>query len=240
MSWIRQTNRKRIFPVSSSPKSYSIPTVSITNCLDFIDCIFYINLEHRIDRKEHCLHEIRKLDPSLSKTHRIDAIYCKENGAIGCTQSHIKALQQFMNDPTKQTCLILEDDATFFSQDSNEIHNAISYLFHSISQFDVLLLGTGKTNYQYQSTSWKGIHQVLSSQTCSGYIVHRSYAPMLLQNFIESSSKMIQVGYKEEYCCDQFWKQLMRQGKWYALEQRILFQYQNYSDIEKKICDYQC
>ena len=35
--------------------------------IDKIDAILYINLEHRTDRKEHILNEIKKIDPILQK-----------------------------------------------------------------------------------------------------------------------------------------------------------------------------
>ena len=88
-------------------------------CLPHIDAIFYINLDHRSDRKEHILQEIRKIDPTLSKTHRIQAEYVPDHGALGCTKSHIKAFQLFMEHPEWKNCLILEDDFTFVSNSPN-------------------------------------------------------------------------------------------------------------------------
>ena len=46
----------------------SIPTKPVgldmgyTSCLQYIDAILYINLEHRTDRKQHILNEIKKID----------------------------------------------------------------------------------------------------------------------------------------------------------------------------------
>ena len=68
----------------------------MSSCLSHIDAILYINLDHRSDRMEHVLGEIRKIDPTLSKSHRISAEYVPEHGALGCTKSHIKALHLFM------------------------------------------------------------------------------------------------------------------------------------------------
>lgn len=58
----------------------------------YIDHIFYINLEHRKDRKEQIESEIKKLDPNFSITERFNAIKTnktknkKIDGALGCSE----------------------------------------------------------------------------------------------------------------------------------------------------------
>ena len=51
---------------------------------------FYINLEHRTDRKEHVLNQLTNL--GLPNVERFNAIKM-ENGAIGCSMSHLKILK---------------------------------------------------------------------------------------------------------------------------------------------------
>jgi GR25 family glycosyltransferase involved in LPS biosynthesis len=208
--------------------------------IDYIDAILYINLEHRHDRNEHCLNEIRKIDPLLTKTHRIEAVCNKSNGALGCTLSHIKALQLFLDNPTWNTCIIFEDDFTFISNDVEHISNSLLYLFNNSHEFDVLLLGVGSTNLKTVSTKNSHINKVHSSQTTSGYVLTKKYANTLLSNFITSSNNMITLGWDDKWCADQYWKHLMPEANWYALKDRIGYQYGNYSDIEKTVTDYKC
>ena len=208
--------------------------------LDYIDAILYINLEHRHDRNDHCLNEIRKIDPLLTKTYRIDAVYNKSNGALGCTLSHIKAIQLFLDNPTWNNCIIFEDDFTFTSSDIVHINNSLLYLFDNSPDFDVLLLGLGCTNLKTVSTKNSNINKVESSQTCSGYLLTKKYANVLLSNFITSSNNMKEFGWKSELCADQYWKQLMPVANWYVLKNRIGYQYGNYSDIENTFTDYKC
>ena len=60
----------------------------------YIDKIYYINLEHRIDRKEHIENQIKKyIDPELSITKRFNAIENK-NGHIGCSKSHLNIIEE--------------------------------------------------------------------------------------------------------------------------------------------------
>jgi hypothetical protein len=56
--------------------------------MDKIDAICYINLDHRLDRKEHILEQLRVIDPALTKTHRISAEYTPGKVAASSTWKH--------------------------------------------------------------------------------------------------------------------------------------------------------
>ena len=241
MSWIRHTTPRKPPPLRAPPTPTLEPsTVRVETpvefplqhlyedtkdvyCLEQIDIILYINLEKRFDRKQHCVEEIKKIDPFLLKTQRVNAVYQKENGALGCTRSHIKALQAFIDHPTWKTCLIMEDDFTFVFP-SKETNQSIDYALQQCKEFDVLLLGRGTQGYVSMSSPWNHIHQVVSAQTTSAYLVTKSYAPVLLANFQESEQLMLIRGYKPEYCLDNHWKRLMPSGKWFTLDYRIGYQ----------------
>lgn len=246
MSWVRynqNTKRKVIDTKRDDIKSIELiidSTNSKLQFIDYIDAILYINLEHRRDRNEHCLNEIRKIDTLLIKTHRINAVYNKSNGALGCTLSHIKALELFLDNPTWNTCIIFEDDFTFTSSDIDHINNSLLYLVNNSPDFDVLLLGVGCTDFKIVSTKNIHINKVESSQTASGYILTKKYANTLLSNFINSSNNMMELGWNSKWCHDQYWKQLMPVANWYTLKDRVGYQYGNYSDIENTITDYKC
>jgi GR25 family glycosyltransferase involved in LPS biosynthesis len=237
MSWVRHNINSKRKLIDTKKDNINVDTKR--QIIDYIDAILYINLEHRTDRNEHCLNEIRKMDPLLAKTHRIDAVYNKINGALGCTQSHIKALQLFLDNPWN-TCIIFEDDFTFISNDIDNINNSLLYLFDNSDDFDMLLLGVGSTDFKTVPTKSSHINKVESSQTASGYILTKKYAKTLLSNFTTSSNNMIKLGWDSKWCHDQYWKHLMPSGKWYTLKDRIGYQYSNYSDIEHMVTDYKC
>lgn len=209
-----------------------------SSCLKYIDAILYINLEHRTDRNEHILNEIKKIDPTLSKTHRIDAIY-NNDGGLGCSLSHIKAIELYKNNSWNNV-LILEDDFTFLSNDSDEIHKSINYLFTNVPNYDVFLLSSGLEDFKYIDTNITQIKKVISSQTTSSYILNRKYIDKLLNNFIESSESIKREGRLRKNCLDQHWKLLMTADNWYTLNNRLGVQYESYSDIEKKLVNYNC
>jgi GR25 family glycosyltransferase involved in LPS biosynthesis len=205
-------------------------------CIDHVDAILYINLEHRKDRQEHMLNEIRKIDPILQKVHRINAVWNPALPELGCSLSHIQALKHCLTNPTWTTCMILEDDFTF----SDDADQQIKHLLESLPVFDVLLLGTAIWDFHAIPTSDPMIRKVNCSQSASGYIVHRSYLQTLLTNFEESAEKLKTEGRRKEWCLDQYWKKLMPQSNWYTHRDRLGFQYANYSDIEKQVVNYNC
>lgn len=205
--------------------------------LDHIDAIIYINLEHRTDRNDHIINEIKKIDPTLSKTHRLEAEYIPTNGALGCALSHIKAVELCFEHPEWNRCLILEDDFTFLSPECNK---QLIELSTSRPSFDVLLLAFGHDNFVSEETDSPHVRRVYSSQTTSGYVVHKNYMGVLLNNFRISSDILRNRGKCHDGCLDQYWKRLMPHGNWYAYHTRIGYQYANHSDIENTYHNYEC
>lgn len=205
--------------------------------IEYIDAILYINLNNRNDRKIHIIDEIIKIDPTLSKTHRIEAIY-DTNGAIGCSLSHIKTLNVILDNPDWNICMIMEDDFTFIG-DIQHINDSLYHLIKYSNDFDILLLGVGISNLELVATEDSYIKKTISSQTTSCYIVNRKYILTLLSNYVNGMN-MLKKHNTLNYCIDQYWKQLIPQSNWYTLTDRIGYQYENYSDIEKRIINYKC
>ena len=64
--------------------------------MNHFDIIYVINLKHRTDRLESIMKELSTMGVDEKKIVRINAIYNKEFGALGCAQSHRLALSYFM------------------------------------------------------------------------------------------------------------------------------------------------
>ena len=202
-----------------------------------IDAILYINLAHRVDRKEHILYEINKLGKDSSYIHRIDAVNCNPGG-LGCSLSHVKALQYALDHPEWKTVLILEDDFTFRSNNSDEIIKAIDELSHNVT-FDVCQLSYNPSG-AFTDTHYSNIKKIVHAMTSSSYLITQTYIPTLLQNVIESSSDMKINGKQHRNCIDVYWNTLQHHGNWYCPFPAIGYQYDNYSDIEKSHVSYGC
>ena len=146
---------------------------------------------------------------------------------------------EFINsDKKNQTCLILEDDFEF-TKDQEFVNNIINKFFNNVKKFDVLMLASNILNAQ--STDYEFLQKIIDAQTLSGYIVHRDFAPILLQNYRESISLLQRAGFKcYPYCFDIYMKKLQPVSNWYCLNPKVGKQIESYSDIENRVVDYEC
>lgn len=202
--------------------------------LNNFDIVYFINLDHRQDRYIHITKELKKTNIDNNKIHKIKGEYVKNFGALGCTISHIRALDAFLKTSDNiKTCVILEDDFTF-TKDMKEINNLINLFFTNVSDFDVLMLSSNILNSTPTSHSF--LTKILNAQTTSGYCVNKTFAPILLRQFKESAYYLEKFGYPVyQYCIDIHMKKLQPISKWYSINPLIGKQIESYSDIENKI-----
>jgi hypothetical protein len=204
--------------------------------MDSVDVIFYINLANREDRNTHFLEQIRALCPDTSKIIRIDAIHNKF-GPLGCTRSHIKAIETFLENLKWKTCIIFEDDFTFYN-DSPEHNNSLLHkFFTNFTDWDMLHLSTNQTKPAIL-TSIPEIVKITRSQTSSGYLIHKESAPKILANFKESADLLEYLKNKKLHSLDIYWEKLNLVR--YAFDPNMGYQYPCVSDIENRFVTYGC
>ena len=203
------------------------------------DIIYYINLEHRTDRHEHINNELLKTNIDLSKINKINGIYLQNFGCLGCSKSHILALEAFLETPDNvQNCVIFEDDFTF-TKPQDEINELINSFFNNIKEYDVLMLASN--TLREIETEYSFLTKIIDTQTLSGYSVSKKFAPTLLNNFKESVRMLEHIGYRVyNYCLDIYMKQLQPISLWYCINPKIGKQIQSYSDNENQIVNYEC
>lgn len=205
--------------------------------LNNFDIVYYINLEHRVDRLNNITNELNKTNITKDKINRIEGIYYKTFGILGCAKSHILALEQFILS-NKDNCIIFEDDFIFTEEQSN-INDLINNFFNQVKLYDILMLSSNiikdiQTEYPF-------IVKILDAQTLSGYCVNKQYAPILLNNFKESIILLENYGKKlHNFCFDIYMKKLQPSHNWYYINPKIGKQIKSYSDIENNIVDYNC
>jgi GR25 family glycosyltransferase involved in LPS biosynthesis len=205
--------------------------------LNNFDVVYYINLKHRKDRFDHITNELKKTNISPSKINRIEGVYLKDFGILGCAKSHVKALEEFINSG-KDNCLIFEDDF-IFTKDSDFINNIINEFFRNVESYDVLMLSSNILNSE--KTEYEFLTKIIDAQTLSGYSVSKKFAPILLENFKESIQIQEHYGRKmHPICFDIYMKKLQPNNNWYCLNPRIGKQIKSYSDIENNVVDYGC
>lgn len=207
--------------------------------MEHIDAIFYINLNSRPDRKEHFLHEMSHICPDLTKIHRIPAIP-DPIGSIGCSKSHILAVETFLANPDWNTCIIFEDDFTCYNHDISYNNQILTTCIQEFPQWDCIMLSISKWNKKLTNTHIPNVKKVIEGQTASGYLITRHFAPILLDTLKEGRDKLIETKNIPLYANDQYWKKLQPLHNWYVPVPTLGYQYGNFSDIEQKDMDYGC
>ncbi|MGL6002571.1 MAG: glycosyltransferase [Plesiomonas sp.] len=208
-----------------------------TNEVDwsFIDKIIYINLDKRKDRAERLQNELLQIGVPPEKTLRFSA-FEEENGAIGCTKSHIEILKiaQEMN---WKNVLILEDDIQFVKQ-QNTITNVNNY-FNALKIIDWNVAFLSSNIFEYSPIpSCSHIIKIHKSFAACAYIINQSYYTTLINNYEESLSLLIKTEDKKRYALDSYWHSLMKKDTWISIHPNFGYQGAEFSEIEKNNVDY--
>ncbi len=190
----------------------------------------YINLEHRKDRNEHILNELSKL--SVKNVERFNAIKT-ENGAIGCTLSHIKCVELAIKNDYDYV-MICEDDLEIINSELL-IENVNRFLNSNIQWDVVLIAGNNMIPYHMLNEYCIKIYNCL---TTTGYIVKKAYYNTLLHNYKEGVNKLIREQTNNSYKIDKYWQILQNKDNWYMLIPPTVVQREDYSDIEKKTTNF--
>ena len=206
-----------------------------------IECIYYINIEYRNDRKELFLKTMEELgvDVSSEKIQRINAVYVPELGALGCTKSHILALETFLK-TDQQICLILEDDFTYKNKET--FWSDIQRIFDLNIKFDIIQLSYNHIynphiNCILHDTEYTFLKRAQKTISSSSYIITRVFAPILLKNLYESSILLKETPC-EKYALDSYWYKIQSDYLWYCISPSIGLQRASYSDVQHAFMDY--
>jgi glycosyl transferase family 25 len=201
-------------------------------CLKDITNIFYINLEHRVDRKEHVENQLSLLG---LQGQRFNAIKM-ENGAVGCSMSHLKLLQQALKLGLDHI-LIVEDDIEFLDPDLFKTQ-LDCFLKNHGSKWDVILFA-GNNMPPYETIDETCV-KVTRCQTTTGYLVNGHYIEKLLNNVKMGLSNLLREPRNHaQYAIDKHWFALQTVDNWFLITPLTVVQREDYSDIEKKVINYQ-
>ena len=232
----------------------------IKHVSDFLDRIYYINLDRRIDRNNHIQNELKRVidnensflwerfsgivhqldQEGLNRAQRfVNMGWYKDiqhsTGIIGCTRSHLEIFKQ-AKEKGYQNILILEDDFQFLVS-KEEFYQEMKQLFESNLDFDVCMLS-------YKLIEWEEcpntpfVKRIKEAQTASGYIVRYSYLDTLISLYETTLPLLELTGQHWLYANDQCWKLLQSSDKWYAFSTRIGKQIDGYSDNAGKFMSY--
>ena len=201
------------------------------NGINSFDKVFYINLEHRKDRKKQITDEINKMNVPENKIIRIDAVNNKYNGHIGCCKSHIKTIEtaKKMN---LNNAIVLEDDFVF-TLPKKEIDEKINHFLKKYSNFDMIQLTAG--HKRLEEINDEHIKKVTYATTSSGYIINKKFYNKLLLDLNDAKKKMekemiifnkknnniFKKKKTTRHALDQHWGKLQKQSTWYIFSPYI-------------------
>ena len=204
---------------------------------------YYINLEHRLDRKFHFEHNIKKL-PLFKEIKRFSAIETNP-GFIGCGKSHIEVLKKLENEEG-DAFLVCEDDLQIIN---NKAYDTFVANFKKISdskQWDLITLTPvlpAPSRMQSKEMFKYGFKRLETAQTTTAYVIKKTFIKTLLDNFQYATEKLSEgsaktgvekVAHYHRFAIDQYWKRLFKTHNVYAFNLIYASQLPGYSDIEKK------
>jgi GR25 family glycosyltransferase involved in LPS biosynthesis len=191
---------------------------------------YYINLNHRVDRK---IYVETQLDRVGLHAERFNAIQL-ENRALGCSMSHLKCLENAKKNNWDHV-LIVEDDITFLNPDL--FIKQLNLFLQNHKEWDLILLA-GNNMPPYQEIDNTCV-KVTKCQTTTGYIVKKHYFDILINNYHEGINKLLNNPTKRcFYAIDRYWFSLQSKDNWYLIIPLSVVQKEDYSDIEKRNTNY--
>lgn len=200
------------------------------NSIKNIEHAFYINLESRVDRKQHVEQQFSNIGICATRFNAIKLT----NGAIGCSMSHLKCLELAKQNNWEHV-LIVEDDILFLNPEL--FKTQLDKFLKNHSNFDVVLIaGNNMPPYQKIDDSCVKVYRC---QTTTGYIVQRHYYDTLISNVKEGIQKLMKNPEQHvQYAIDKYWFRLQEKDNWFLITPLTVTQREDYSDIEKRHTNY--
>ena len=205
--------------------------MSFIKSFNDITNIYYINLEQRIDRKINVEKQLNNI--GFKSFQRFNAIQMKD-GAIGCSMSHLKILENAIKNDLDHV-LILEDDILFLDP---ELFKQQFNKFVSLGlKWDVILFaGNNKPPHEVIHDCAIKVRHCL---TTTGYLVNKHYMKILALNIRSGLKHLIEKpDMRFHFAIDKFWIVLQENGEWFFITPPTVVQSEGYSDIEKKVTNY--
>lgn len=205
---------------------------------DLVDAVLYINLEHRVDRREHILAELGRMCVPSEKIHRVDAVR-RDLGALGCTLSHIKAFDLILEKGWSRV-LVLEDDFTWMPDVvATDVERQVGELM-ALPRWDVVQISWNPSGRVVGGGRLPWLRRAVGVRTTSGYFVRRGFVEELRECFADAAATMEREGWSAEQCCDMRWQELQHEAEWYVAYPPLGYQMDGFSDVEGKNVSYGC
>ena len=148
--------------------------------MDLLQNILYINLEKRKDKKDFTEKELKKINRTAIRINAVDHtnLIDKRDRVLGCTYSHIKALEYAIENHYPNV-LILEDDSEFIT-DKVEL---------DIPEDTIMVYLSWKIFNKTDTTLVNGLNKVSNVVLTNAYFLPTRAAILTVYNEIVLSEK---------------------------------------------------
>ena len=198
---------------------------------DLVENTRYINLAHRTDRLAEVVTELDKMGIRGTRFNAIKTA----NGAIGCSLSHLKCLEEAAANDWPYV-FICEDDIVFLNPEL--VRTNVGLFCEKMGDnWDVLILG-GNAVPPYDPIGNYAV-RVSNCQTTTGYIVNRQFYKPLIDNIREGIALFMRNPFdKRQFAIDIYWKRLQATHQWYMIVPPTVIQREGFSDVESRQTNY--
>lgn len=201
--------------------------------MENIERVFYINLDHRTDRRSNIETQLQLMG-LWDISERFPAIKTSP-GYIGCSKSHL-AVYRIIKERGYKNVLVFEDDFTFVvSKDAFE-KTMRDFASTHIDTYSACMLA-------YNHTLYERVNELVGRcvRTCSssGYMLSHRIIDQLVASLEVATVHLEETRLPHLYAADVHWFPLQQEYEnWYYFETRIGIQAPGYSDIENHYVDY--
>lgn len=188
---------------------------------DYVDGIFFINLDKRTDRRALIEKEFATVGLEAERFTAFE----RSPGIVGCGESHLTCLKLARERGWKNV-LIFEDDFEFIVN-KEEFWVQLKRFFNDEIDYDVLMF----SYLMHKSEPFNDyLLKVQYASTASAYIVNNCFYDSLIDLYEESFPLLKSTGKHWLYANDQVWKKLQTISRWYAFTPRLGRQRASFSD----------
>jgi len=189
----------------------------------------YINLDSRTDRDSHIKKELKRM--GFVNHERFPAV-SHENGAIGCTQSHLSITLKGI-EKKSDYIFVFEDDARFIC--TKKKIKKVLFEFMNNSNLDVLCIGNNVIDKPTKISNL--LSRTKNTQTTSCYVMKASafndYVKVLKEGL-----EMMRHGELHNGVVDIVWKKIQTEYVFAIPNKKLLVQKRSYSNITNMIVDH--
>lgn len=191
----------------------------MTTINDYFDKVIVINLARRTDRWEHATREFEQHHISVQRFEGFDM---PGDGNRGCTESHGAVLRMIVENGWPRT-LILEDDVHFRFDDTQDLFSDM--IKEVPADWFMLYLGGGH-GADLKRFVAPHVVEIHHMKTTSSYAVT-----------LEAAKEMAPLVYGAAPI-DEVYYRWNRERPCYCFEPRLAVQYENFSDLQQRVCDH--